>query len=273
MRRVGVWVARTSTAARSRPALKAPCQARARAVVAHAFGAGETAVSARRSTGNNGSPQCTYALGGARSWSTSTRRPQPYFILERTAVEAGQQFATVRTTPLPVHVGGIGLDAFWFPAFKPVPDHRRGAVGRGHRHGARGPAGPPDRAGQGGRPPLPGQARAAARVLRLTERLSPEGDDSEPTPPPRLMSLGHVRLGASGAGAVDSDRVRVGGRLPVQVPRARARPRRLTCAGPCTARSSCFAHRCTRWGSSSPSDPGACTSGPWRWRRSRSCSR
>ena len=68
------------------------------------------------SIGNNGSPQCTYALGRRSIVVNVDTGPQPYFILERTAVEAAQQFATVRTTPLPVHVGGIGLDAFWFPA-------------------------------------------------------------------------------------------------------------------------------------------------------------
>jgi hypothetical protein len=108
---------RASTAVRRAAAgLKSPCQARARAVVAHAFGLGETAVSARMSIGNNASPQCTYAQGRRSIVVNVDTGPQPYFILERTAVEAAQQFATVRTTPLPVHVGGIGLDAFWFPA-------------------------------------------------------------------------------------------------------------------------------------------------------------
>jgi hypothetical protein len=104
-----------SPPARPRAALKAPCQARARAVVAHVFGVGATAVSVRMSIGNNGSPQCTYGAGRRSIVVNVDTGPQPYFILERTAVEAAQQFATVRTTPLPVHVGGIGLDAFWFP--------------------------------------------------------------------------------------------------------------------------------------------------------------
>lgn len=40
---------------------------------------------------------------------------QPYFRLERTIVEAGQQFGAVRTFAAPVAVRGIGLDAAWLP--------------------------------------------------------------------------------------------------------------------------------------------------------------
>lgn len=40
--------------------------------------------------------------------------PQPYFVLERTAVEASQQFATVREVAAPVQVPHIGLDAYWY---------------------------------------------------------------------------------------------------------------------------------------------------------------
>jgi hypothetical protein len=41
--------------------------------------------------------------------------PQPYTRLERTIVEAGQQFGTVRSFAAPVAVGGLGLDAAWLP--------------------------------------------------------------------------------------------------------------------------------------------------------------
>jgi hypothetical protein len=40
--------------------------------------------------------------------------PQPYFRLERTVVEATQQFSSA-PLPMPVHIGGLGLDADWFP--------------------------------------------------------------------------------------------------------------------------------------------------------------
>ena len=41
--------------------------------------------------------------------------PQPYFRLERTAVEASQQFGTERLYAAPELVMGLGLDADWFP--------------------------------------------------------------------------------------------------------------------------------------------------------------
>jgi hypothetical protein len=41
--------------------------------------------------------------------------PQPFFRLERTAVEASQQFGTVRLYAAPQQIPGLGLDADWFP--------------------------------------------------------------------------------------------------------------------------------------------------------------
>ena len=41
--------------------------------------------------------------------------PQAYQRLERTIVEAGQQFGVSRGFTPPVHVAGLGLDASWFP--------------------------------------------------------------------------------------------------------------------------------------------------------------
>lgn len=41
--------------------------------------------------------------------------PQPYFRLERTAVEAQQVFSAQREAPAPVQIPGVGLDADWFP--------------------------------------------------------------------------------------------------------------------------------------------------------------
>jgi len=40
---------------------------------------------------------------------------QPYFRLERTAVEAQQVFSSVREAPAPVQIPHLGLDADWFP--------------------------------------------------------------------------------------------------------------------------------------------------------------
>ena len=44
------------------------------------------------------------------------RGPQPYFILERTIVEASQVFGAKRLSPAPVSVSRLGLEASWFPA-------------------------------------------------------------------------------------------------------------------------------------------------------------
>jgi hypothetical protein len=41
--------------------------------------------------------------------------PSPYFRLERTAVEAGQMFTPTGVLPAPQTVGGLGLEAYWFP--------------------------------------------------------------------------------------------------------------------------------------------------------------
>lgn len=42
--------------------------------------------------------------------------PQPYYRLERQAVEDAQVFTPRRLTPAPEAVKGIGKDAYWFPA-------------------------------------------------------------------------------------------------------------------------------------------------------------
>ena len=42
--------------------------------------------------------------------------PQPYFVLERTAIEQSQKFSDPRLAVPAVHVAGIGLDAFWYGA-------------------------------------------------------------------------------------------------------------------------------------------------------------
>ncbi len=99
------------------PALRTPCQVTARAVVAHLFKVPAGRVSVAASTGNNGSPQCTYASGRRSVVANIDVTPQAYFIVERTAVEASQQFAPIPASKLPVQVPHIGLDAYWYPAF------------------------------------------------------------------------------------------------------------------------------------------------------------
>jgi len=43
--------------------------------------------------------------------------PSPYFVLERTIVEASQIFGPVRFNPAPVSVTGVGIEAAWFPNY------------------------------------------------------------------------------------------------------------------------------------------------------------
>jgi hypothetical protein len=71
-------------------------------------------------TGNDGYPECTYATsvpGGKRvSLNVDVDTgPQPYFVLERTIVEAAQPFTPTRLSPAPQAVMGLGLEASWFP--------------------------------------------------------------------------------------------------------------------------------------------------------------
>ena len=74
-------------------------------------------------TGNNAMPQCSLRAHPAHARKIHLVAniydgPQPYFVLERTAVEAGQQFTSKRMIAAPVSVAGLGLDADWFPAEK-----------------------------------------------------------------------------------------------------------------------------------------------------------
>jgi hypothetical protein len=96
------------------------CVPRARAAVAGRLGVPVAAVSQSVSAGNNGMPECV--LTARRSGEPAVRvtvnldnGPQPYFRLERTVVEASQQFGTVRLYAAPQQIPGLGLDADWFP--------------------------------------------------------------------------------------------------------------------------------------------------------------
>ena len=100
------------------PKLKEPCEAKALAAAASALAVKPTAVKTTVSTGSNGSPQCSYAAGGRAIVANIDLTPQAYFIVERTAIEASQQFAPIPQATLPVEVDHVGLEAFWFPAFK-----------------------------------------------------------------------------------------------------------------------------------------------------------
>jgi hypothetical protein len=78
-----------------------------------------SAVSASKTTGNNGAPECHFVATAAGTRVTVIvnvdSSPQPYARLERAIVEAGQQFGTKRTFTPPQTVPHLGLDASWFP--------------------------------------------------------------------------------------------------------------------------------------------------------------
>lgn len=77
-------------------------------------------VSIAASTGNNGMPQCTFTARPADASAVSAMAnidngPQPYFILERTAVETSQLFGPKRFVPAPTAMNNLGIEADWFP--------------------------------------------------------------------------------------------------------------------------------------------------------------
>ena len=89
-------------------------------MVATELGAPASSISQSASTGNNGMPQCVLTV--MRSSQPTVRvtanlddGAQPYFRLERTAVEATQQFGTERLYAAPDQISGLGLDADWYP--------------------------------------------------------------------------------------------------------------------------------------------------------------
>jgi hypothetical protein len=79
-----------------------------------------TGVSVAVSTGNNTYKQCTFraVVDGATRVAVVANvdtGPQPYFVLERTAIEASQVFTANRLYPAPIPVN-LGIEADWFPA-------------------------------------------------------------------------------------------------------------------------------------------------------------
>jgi hypothetical protein len=103
--------------ARAKPVVCVPA---ARPLLAARLGVPATAISQAVTTGNNGMPQCvlTAARAGERPVQLTVNLdngPQAYFRLERTAIEASQQFGTVRLYAPPEQIPGLGMEADWFP--------------------------------------------------------------------------------------------------------------------------------------------------------------
>jgi len=97
------------------------CQPTSRDAVAQFLSVQPANVGLAKSVGNNTMPQCTFtARPPAKKQVTLlvnyNTGPQPYFVLERTAIEAGQVFTQSRMIAAPVAVTGLGIEADWFPA-------------------------------------------------------------------------------------------------------------------------------------------------------------
>jgi hypothetical protein len=96
------------------------CVPRARPTVAAHLQLPVSAVTQAVNKGNNGMPQCvlTAVRPGQRPVVVTVNLDngaQPYFRLERTSVEASQQFGTERLYAAPTLIMGLGLDAYWYP--------------------------------------------------------------------------------------------------------------------------------------------------------------
>ncbi len=96
------------------------CVPRARALLATHLGVATSAVSEAVTKGSNSMPQCVlpvhrHGQPAVQVTVNLDNGPQPYFRLERTAVEASQQFGTERLYAAPEQIMGLGLDADWFP--------------------------------------------------------------------------------------------------------------------------------------------------------------
>jgi hypothetical protein len=110
----------TTAVSTARPA--SACTPAALAALARFLGVGEEAVATRSIASNSaGAPQCNFTVRvGSHKvllWASADSSPQPYAVLERAAVENGQNFANTPRGqfPAPQHVAHLGLDADWFP--------------------------------------------------------------------------------------------------------------------------------------------------------------
>jgi hypothetical protein len=97
----------------------AACNSSAKAAMASFLAIQAQRISTSEATGTSGNPECTYTEGTGRHRVKLIADyyvgPQPYFILERTAIEASQVFVPTRTVAPPQAVN-MGLEADWFPA-------------------------------------------------------------------------------------------------------------------------------------------------------------
>jgi hypothetical protein len=97
------------------------CRPDARTAIAGFLAVAPGSIAVAASTGNNAMPQCSYTVrvpGHRRVQAIANVNtgPQPYFVLERTAIEAAQEFTATRLVAAPEAVTKLGIEADWFPA-------------------------------------------------------------------------------------------------------------------------------------------------------------
>lgn len=92
------------------------------AAVAKFLRVGDGSVVTREIASNSsGAPQCNFTVHAGLHkvllWVSVDSSPQPYAVLERAAVENGQNFGNTPASqfPAPQRVAHLGLDAYWFP--------------------------------------------------------------------------------------------------------------------------------------------------------------
>jgi hypothetical protein len=101
------------------------CTPRARAAMARSLAVSPRSIAGRASIANSGMPQCAmsvqqHGVGPVLVVANIDSAPQAFFRLERTAVEAAQNFTSPRVVPPPQQITGLGLDADWFPSSQAV---------------------------------------------------------------------------------------------------------------------------------------------------------
>ena len=116
----GAAASTTATRAGVHHPATGPCHTPVRDTVARFLHVTPASVTTAVGTGNDGYPQCTYATRLPHGKPVSLNAdvdtgPQPYFVLERTIVEASQPFTPTRLSPAPQAVPGLGVEASWFP--------------------------------------------------------------------------------------------------------------------------------------------------------------
>jgi hypothetical protein len=112
----------TRNAATDRGAkLPGVCARSALDAMAHSLAVRASTIAVAAASGSNAMPQCAFTTVLPRKEHVAVTvnvdtGPQPYFVLERTIVEASQIFGPIRFSPAPVAITGLGIEAAWFPA-------------------------------------------------------------------------------------------------------------------------------------------------------------